>query len=64
MASPPVVIGPHAPLTGAARRIRDRGLKRLPVINGSRQLIGIVCRAGALSVVAVRDWLSYPGKVS
>jgi len=50
MTSPPVVIGPDAPVTEASRRMRDRRVKRLPVINSSRHLIGIVCRADVLSV--------------
>ena len=55
MTSPPVVIGPDAPLTEAARRMRDRRVKRLPVINSSRHLIGIVCRADVLSVFGRPD---------
>ena len=55
MTSPPVVIGPDAPVTEAARRMRDRRVKRLPVINSSRHLIGIVCRADVLSVFGRPD---------
>jgi CBS domain-containing protein len=55
MTSPPVVIGPDAPVTEAARRMRDRRVKRLPVINGSRHLIGIVCRSDVLSTFARPD---------
>lgn len=55
MTSPPVVIGPDAPVTEAARRMRDRRVKRLPVINSSRHLIGIVCRSDVLSVFGRPD---------
>ena len=55
MTSPPVVIGPDAPVTEASRRMRDRRVKRLPVINSSRHLIGIVCRADVLSVFGRPD---------
>jgi CBS domain-containing protein len=55
MTSPPVVIGPDAPVTEAARRMRDRRVKRLPVINSTRHLIGIVCRGDVLSVFGRPD---------
>jgi CBS domain-containing protein len=55
MTSPPVVIGPDAPVMEAARHMRDRRVKRLPVINDTGHLIGIVCRADVLSVFARPD---------
>jgi CBS domain-containing protein len=55
LTSPPVVIGPDAPVTEAARRMRDRRVKRLPVINSTRHLIGIVCRSDVLSTFARPD---------
>jgi CBS domain-containing protein len=55
MTSPPVVVGPDAPVMEAARHMRDRRVKRLPVINSTRHLIGIVCRADVLSVFARPD---------
>jgi CBS-domain-containing membrane protein len=39
----------------AARHMRDCRVKRLPVINSTRRLIGIVCRADVLGVFARPD---------
>ena len=55
MTSPPVVIGPDAPVTEAARRMRERRVKRLPVINITRHLSGIVSRSDVLSTFARPD---------
>jgi CBS domain-containing protein len=55
MTSPAVVIAPDAPATEAARRMRDRRVKRLPVVNGTGHLIGIVCRSDVLRVFARPD---------
>jgi CBS domain-containing protein len=55
MTKPPVTIGPGAPLAEAARLMRDRRVKRLPVINETGLLIGIVSRADVLSVFARPD---------
>lgn len=55
MTSPPVVIGPDAPVAEAACRVRDRRVKRLPVINDTGHLIGIVTRADVLGVFARPD---------
>jgi len=55
MTKPPVTIGPSAPLTEAARLMRDRRVKRLPVINDTGLLIGIISRADALRVFARPD---------
>ena len=50
MTSPAVTIGPDAPVTEAARVMRDRRVKRLPVVNGTGHLIGVISRADVLSV--------------
>ena len=55
MTKPPVTIGPGAPLSEAARLMRDRRVKRLPVINDTGLLIGIVSRADVLRVFARPD---------
>jgi CBS domain-containing protein len=55
MTTPPVTIGPGVPLTEAARLMRDRRVKRLPVINDTGLLIGIISRADVLRVFARPD---------
>jgi CBS domain-containing protein len=50
MTSPAVTIDPDAPVYVAARVMRDRQLKRLPVVAAGGGLIGIVSRADLLSV--------------
>jgi CBS domain-containing protein len=50
MTSPAVTIGPDAPVVEAARLMRDRRVKRLPVVNGTGHLIGVISRADVLSV--------------
>ena len=55
MTSPPVTVSPSTPLTGAARLMRDRRVKRLPVINATGHLIGIISRADVLSVFTRPD---------
>jgi CBS domain-containing protein len=55
MTKPPVTIGPGVPLTEAARLMRDRQIKRLPVINDTGLLIGIISRADVLRVFARPD---------
>jgi CBS domain-containing protein len=55
MTSPPVTVSPSTPLTEAARLMRDRRVKRLPVISGTGHLIGIISRADVLSVFARPD---------
>lgn len=55
MSGPPVTIGPGAPVAEAARLMRDRRVKRLPVINGAGHLIGIISRADVLRVFARPD---------
>jgi CBS domain-containing protein len=55
MTKPPVTIGPGAKLAEAARLMRDRRVKRLPVINDTGLLIGIISRADVLRVFARPD---------
>jgi CBS domain-containing protein len=50
MTSPALTIWPGAPVTEAARLMQERRVKRLPVVNGGGQLVGIVSRADVLSV--------------
>jgi CBS domain-containing protein len=50
MTSPAVTINPDAPVHVAARVMRDRRLKRLPVVGAHGELIGIVSRVDLLSV--------------
>jgi len=55
MTSPAIVISPDAPVQIAARVMRDRRLKRLPVVTRDGQLIGIVSRVDLLSVYDRQD---------
>jgi CBS domain-containing protein len=50
MTSPAVTIQADAPVQVAARVMRDRRLKRLPVVGAQGELIGIVSRADLLAV--------------
>lgn len=55
MTSPPVTIGPDAPVERAARLMYDRKLKRLPVVDGGGRLLGIISRIDVLSVYSRPD---------
>src|SRR6266566_1454031 len=55
MTSPPVTAGPDTPLAEAACLMRDHRVKRLPVINATGPLIGIVGRADVLSIFTRPD---------
>ena len=55
MTSPAVTIEPGAPVVEAARLMRDRRVKRLPVVNGTGHLIGVISRADVLSVFTRPD---------
>ena len=55
MTSPPVTAGPDTSLAEAARLMCDHRVKRLPVINATGRLIGIVSRADVLSVFTRPD---------
>jgi CBS domain-containing protein len=50
MTAPAVTISPDAPVQLAARSMRDRRVKRLPVVGADGELIGIVSRADVLGV--------------
>jgi CBS domain-containing protein len=50
MTEPAVTIGPDAPVQEAARRMYDRRVKRLPVVNEAGHLTGIISRVDVLSV--------------
>lgn len=50
MTSPAVTIHADAPVQVAARMMRDRRVKRLPVVGRDGELIGIVTRADVLAV--------------
>ena len=50
MTSPAVTIHQDTPIAVAARVMRDRRLKRLPVVDEDGSLIGIVTRVDLLSV--------------
>jgi CBS domain-containing protein len=50
MSSPAVVIGPGASLSTAAKAIVDEKVKRLPVVDESGRLVGIVARSDLLRI--------------
>jgi CBS domain-containing protein len=50
MTSPAVTVKPDTPVVEAARMMRDRRVKRLPVVNDSGHLIGIISRTDVLGV--------------
>ncbi len=55
MTAPAVTIGPDAPVEDAARLMYDRRLKRLPVVNPTGRLVGIVSRVDVLAVFSRPD---------
>lgn len=55
MTRPPVTIGPKESVAAAARRMRDRRVKRLPVVDEVGRLVGIISRVDVLSVFARPD---------
>lgn len=55
MSTPAVTIGPRESLAEAARRMHDRRVKRLPVVDDAGRLVGIVSRVDVLSVFTRRD---------
>jgi CBS domain-containing protein len=50
MSSPVETIDPEAPLARAARLLNERRVKRLPVVDASGKVVGIVSRADLLKV--------------
>jgi CBS domain-containing protein len=55
MTSPPVTVGPHEPVSHAARLMYSLKVKRLPVVDEEGRLIGIVSRGDVLSVYSRPD---------
>jgi predicted transcriptional regulator len=55
MSTPAVSIGPEESVATAARRMHDRRVKRLPVVDEGGLLVGIVSRMDVLSVFARPD---------
>jgi len=55
MTSPAATIGPDEAVVDAARLMRDRRIKRLPVTNATGHLIGVISRADVLSVFLRQD---------
>jgi len=55
MTKPALTIGPHEPVSHAARLMYSRKVKRLPVVDDEGHLIGIVTRADVLSVYSRPD---------
>jgi CBS domain-containing protein len=55
MTAPAVTAGPEEPVAAAARRMYDRDVKRLPVVDHSGALVGIVTRADLLKVFLRSD---------
>jgi len=55
MSTPAVAIGPEDSVATAARRMHDRRVKRLPVVDEEGHLVGIVSRVDVLSVFARTD---------
>lgn len=55
MSSPAVAIGPEESVATAARRMHERRVKRLPVVDERGFLVGIVSRVDVLSVFARPD---------
>ena len=55
MTAPAITIGPDAPVAEAARIMYDRRVKRLPVVNVTGRLLGIVSRVDVLAVFGRPD---------
>lgn len=55
MTAPPVTVAPDDTVTQAARLMYGRRVKRLPVVDQDRRLVGIVSRADVLSVYGKAD---------
>jgi CBS-domain-containing membrane protein len=55
MTSPVVTVDPDQPLAVAARRMHEARVKRLPVVNPSGRVIGVVSRADLLKVFLRSD---------
>ncbi|HUY48732.1 MAG TPA: CBS domain-containing protein [Streptosporangiaceae bacterium] len=55
MSKPALTIGPGESVAAAARRMHDRRVKRLPVVDDAGRLVGIVSRVDVLSVFGRPD---------
>ena len=55
MTRPAITIGPDATVAEAARIMYDRRVKRLPVVNASGHLVGIISRVDVLAVLSRPD---------
>ena len=55
MSSPAVTIGSEASIRDAAKLMHDRGIKRLPVVDGEGKLVGIISRSDVLRVFLRSD---------
>ncbi len=55
MTAPAVTVGPDVPVAEAARLMYDRKVKRLPVVNPARHLLGIISRVDVLAVFSRSD---------
>lgn len=55
MTRDPLTIGPDEPVVMAARQMAEHRVKRLPVMDGSGRLVGVVSRADLVSVFARPD---------
>jgi len=55
MTAPPITVTQEAPVEYAARLMYVRRVKRLPVVNADRRLVGIISRADVLSVFGRPD---------
>ncbi len=51
----PIVIDPETRVAEAAREMADRGIKRLPVVSDSGELVGIVSRADIMAAFVRPD---------
>jgi len=55
MSSPANTIGSDASIREAAKLLHDRGIKRLPVVNGDGRLVGVISRGDVLRVFLRSD---------
>jgi len=55
MTTPAIVIGPHVHVSKVARIMTEQGVKRLPVVDSTRALIGIVTRSDLVRAFARSD---------
>lgn len=55
MTSPAVTIGAEANVRDAAKLMYDRGVKRLPVVDGNGRLVGVISRSDVLRVFLRSD---------